>query len=142
MSTAVSDARTRLYDAVVAELAEFPWRVHRVTPAQIAAPTVYLDSVELFVDRSTGPGLIVATFPVVMIVDGTVRAQVEALDDLVARVWSALLGIGADPTDARPYALDVGGPSLRAQGVRADVMLQALTLCAPTLVSASNGGTP
>ena len=138
-ATELSRARTRLYDAVAAELNASPWRVHRVTPAQIVAPTVYLDSVELGLDTVAGAGFVVATFPVVIVADGQVRRQVEELDDLLAHVWTAALGVG-DPSDSRPVALDVGGPSLRAHVLRVGVPVLAYSLCAPSLVTA--GGNP
>ena len=141
MSSAVSDARTKLYDALTGELVESPWRVHRTSPAQIAAPSVYVDAVELGRDTATGVGIIVATFPVVAVVDGTVRRQVEELDDLLARIWTAALRSGLEPSDSRAMALDVGGANLRAHVVRVDVYLAAVALCPPSLIPASvNGG--
>lgn len=138
--TAVSSARTALYDALVAAV-EPAWRVHRVTPAQIAAPTVFIGSVELALDNLAGAGFIVVTFPVTIVADGAVRPQIEALDDLLAKVWTAGMQVG-DPSDSRPVPLDVGGPTLRAHIVRVDIPVLAITLCPPTLVStSSNGGT-
>lgn len=126
-ATEISAARTRLFDAVGAATAA-PWRVHRVSPATIAAPTVWLDSVELDVDDQSGARFIVARFPVFLVVDGTVRRQIEQLDDLLAAVWTAADTVG-EPTSARPQGLDVGGPSLRAQVLSVDMLIQARTLC-------------
>ena len=140
--TAVADARTTLYNALTAELVESPWRVHRTSPAQLVAPTVYVDAVELAETEENLAGLIVATFPIIAVHDGTIRAQVDGLDDLLARVWTAALGAHATPTTSRPIGLDVGGPNLRAHVVRVDVHLAAVTMCAPTLTNslAGNGG--
>ena len=139
-ATEVSRARTKLYDAVRAELDRSPWRVHRVTPAQVAAPAVWLDSVELGPDAVNGAAFLVATFPVVIVADGLERRQVEELDDLVAHVWQAIVAAGGDPGTSRAVSLDVGGPNLRAQVVPAGMLVQAFTMCAPSLVTA--GGTP
>jgi hypothetical protein len=133
-TTAVSVARTALYDALRASTALAQWRVHRTTPRQIAAPTIYIDSVELSVDGGIGAGMVEVMFPIVLVHDGAVRAQVEALDDMVAHVWTAALSVG-NPTDSRPVNLDVGGPTLRSHLVRVEVPVLAYTLCPPTLVT-------
>ena len=136
-TTAVSVARTALYDALRASAALSSWRVHRVTPRQIAAPTIYLDAVELSEDNLGGSATLVeCMFPIVLVHDGAVRAQVEALDDMLAHVWTAALTVG-NPTDSRPVALDVGGPTLRSHLVRVGVHIQAYTMCAPSLVTAT-----
>jgi hypothetical protein len=138
-TTAVSVARTALYDALRGASALSPWRVHRTTPRQIAAPTIYLDSAELSLDAVNGVGFVSVMFPVVLVHDGAVRAQVEALDDMLAHVWTASLTVG-DPSDSRPVNLDAGGPTLRSHVVRVGVSVQAYTMCPPSLISA--GGTP
>lgn len=139
-ATAVSVARTALYDALRNETRlAASWRVHRTTPRQIAAPTVYVDSAELGVDVDNGVAFVAVTFPVVLVHDGAVRAQVEALDDMLAYAWTAALTVG-DPVDSRPVNLDVGGPTLRAHILRVGIPVQAYTMCPPSLVSA--GGTP
>jgi hypothetical protein len=139
-TTAVSAARTALYDALRADTFLASWRVHRVTPRQIAAPTIYLDSAELGLDAVNGVGFVSVMFPVVLVHDGAVRAQVEALDDMLAHVWTAALNAGSDPSDSRPVNLDAGGLTLRSHVVRVGTLVQAYTMCPPSLVSA--GGTP
>jgi hypothetical protein len=131
----VADERTKLYDALVAS-SPTPWRVHRTSPAQLVAPCVYLDAVELSIDTSIGAGIVLCTFPVVLVWDGAVRPQVEGLDDLLGRVWTAAVRAGGDPQTSRPIALDVGGPSLRAHALRVEMFVQAITMCAPSLVTA------
>ena len=133
-TTAVSVARTALYDALRASSALAQWRVHRVTPRQIAAPTIYIDSVELGVDDVNGATFVTVMFPIILVHDGAVRAQVEALDDMLAHVWVAAMQVG-DPTDSRPVNLDVGGPTLRSHQMRVEVPVQAYTLCPPTLAT-------
>ncbi len=138
-ATAVSVARTALYDALRADTALASWRVHRNTPRQIAAPTIYIDSVEMSEDNTGGARFVECMFPVVIVHDGAVRAQVEALDDMLAHVWTAATTVG-DPTDSRPVNLDVGGPTLRSHLLRVGVLIQAYTLCPPDL--ATTGVTP
>lgn len=132
-TTAVSVARTALYDALRASTALASWRVHRTTPRQIAAPTIYIDSHEMDEDEVNGASFVVVRFPIVMVYDGAVRAQVEALDDIDAHVWTAALTVG-HVRDSRPVNLDVGGPTLRSQLCRVEVPLLAYTMCTPTLV--------
>ena len=138
-TTAVSVARTALYEALRADPALVSWRVWRTTPRQIAAPTIYIDSVELDEDNVNGARFVICTFPIVLVHDGAVRAQVEALDDMLAHVWTAALQVG-DPTRSRPDNLDVGGPTLRSHLVSVGVPVQAYTMCPPTLVT--TGVTP
>lgn len=138
--SAVSAARTALYDAVTTALAGSPWRVHRVVPASITAPTIYLDSVELGPASIEGASFTAATFPVVIVADGLERRQVEQLDDLVALVWDAARDAGGEPDISRPLELDVGGPTLRAQIIRVDMTLTVNTLCRPVLAPAMAGG--
>jgi hypothetical protein len=107
-----------------------------VTPRQIAAPTIYIDSVELNQDEINGATFVTVNFPVVLVHDGAVRAQVEALDDMLAHVWTAAMQVG-DPTRSRPVNLDVGGPTLRSHLLSVEVPVQAYTMCPPTLVTTS-----
>ena len=136
MTTLVSEARTTLYDALTVELADWPWRVHRVVPAQLVAPSVFLDSHELLNEAP----MTTVTFPVVVVVDGLERRQVEQLDDLVAHIWDAAYRAQGQPRESVPTTLDVGGPNLRAQRVRVDMTIPACTLTLPVL--ATVGGTP
>jgi len=139
VTTAVSEARTTLHSALQTVAVMQWWRVHRVIPDQIAAPTIYIDSVELAREPFNDATFIVATFPIVMVVDGAVRAQVETLDDMIAHVWDAASAVG-EPSRTRPFSLDAGGPSLRAHTMDVDMPLLARTLCPETLVTV--GGTP
>ena len=132
MSTAIAQARSDLHEALQG-VTPSTWRIHRTSPANIAAPTVFIDSPTI---NSTQPGLVSVTFPVVMIVDGAVYAQVEQLDDLLSAVWSAASRVGS-PTTSNPVALDVGGPSLRAQVLNVVVVLAAVTMCPPTMLASA-----
>ena len=132
--TAVSVARTALYDALRASGTLAQWRVHRVVPRQIAAPTIYIDDNEFDEDESNNGTVVIVSFPVIIVHDGAVRAQVEALDDMLAHVWTAAMTVG-DPTRSRPVNLDVGGPTLRSHLLSVEVPVQAYTMCPPTLVT-------
>jgi hypothetical protein len=135
-ATAVSKAWTNLYDALRADTFLNAWRVHRVPPRQIAPPTIYIDNVEMNEDDVNGGGtFVVCTFSVVLVHDGAVRAQVEALADMLAHVWDAASTVGR-PTSSRPANLDVGGLTLRSHLVRVEVPVMAHTMCPSTLVTA------
>ena len=133
MTTAIAEARTALHEALQG-VTPSTWRIHRTAPAQITAPVVFIDSPTI---ASTTPGLVTVSFPVVMVVDGTVRAQLEQLDDLLAAVWTAASKAGS-PTSSNPVALDVGGPSLRAQVLTVEITVAAVTMCPPSLVTAGS----
>jgi len=140
MTTEVSEARTRLYGALSAGSGQIPaWRVHRVTPAQIVAPSIFIDSVELGLESFEGASFVGAPVPITIVADVTVRSQIEMLDDVLADVWDASRTAGGEPTDSRPVALDVGGPNLRAHVVRVGMILTARTLC-PSSTLVTTGG--
>ena len=128
--TAVAQARTDLHD-VLKDVTPSTWRIHRTSPAQIAAPCVFIDSPSI---STSQPGLISVIFPVVMITDGTITAQLEQLDDLLSAVWTAASKVGS-PTNSNPASLDVGGPSLRAQVLSVEIVIAASTMCAPSLIT-------
>ena len=136
---AIADARAKLYAAAQAAVPSMPWRVFDTSPAQVTAPAVWIDSVELGLDVVETAGIIAATFPIYVVVDGTVKAQVAALDELVATLWTEVSCAGGDPISCRSISLDVGGINLRAQVMRVDVLLAAQTFCAPLLTT--TGGT-
>lgn len=127
----LADARDSLFLALEGVLPE--GRVHRVTPSTVAAPAVWLDTARVE-ERSAGNGvIIVATFPAFCVVDGAEKAQLEELDETVARVWDAAeKARNASPARAQAQPLDVGGPSLRATVVDLEVVITSRTLCAPT----------
>lgn len=139
--SAVADARTALHAALSASGpfgAASAWRVHRYVPETIAAPVAYIDSPDLstLVD-SNGVTFVLITLPVVVIVDGLERRQVEQLDDALAAVWDAAIAAGGEPAAARAVSLDVGGPNLRAQIVQAEFTVPARTLCAEPVLGAT-----
>lgn len=133
MTTGIAVARTALFDALQTAAAGSPWRVHRVPDVAPAAPVMFIDSPTLSVSNGS---IVTISFPVVIITDGSVTAQIEALDDLLAAAWTAASTVG-NVTDSRPAVLDVGGPSLRAQIINVDMDTTAKTLCPPTLLTVS-----
>jgi len=125
--SAVADARTEIVDAILASADVLPaWRVHKYPPANVAAPCVWVDvpalsRTELYVE---------ASFPVVLVVDGTDQAQVRQLDDVVAALWDAVnMTDGMEAADATPVMRDVGGPTLRTVQLTVTYALNFGALC-------------
>lgn len=131
--TAVAQARSDLHTALMT-VTPSGWRVHRTSPPQITAPCVFIDSPSI---STQSTGIIAVSFPVVMITDGTVTAQLEQLDDLLSAVWTAATKVGT-PANSSPASLDVGGPSLRAQVLSVEIVMAAITMCAPSLVTSGS----
>jgi hypothetical protein len=131
--TLVSAARTTLFESLKATFKATPWRVHRVTPSTIVSPTVYIDSVEMGWTFESNARFVRATFPIVAVADGTDQRQVEQLDDMLALVWDSAILAGGEPDSSVPQAIDVGGPNLRAQVLRASMTITASTLCPAAL---------
>lgn len=137
MTSRLSDARSGLYSALSTVFSTpvdgytFDGRVDPYPASQPAAPCVWIEQpagAENIVGE-LGTALIdVATFPVAVVYDGSDRAQVSGLDELVARVWDAARTVG-HPQRFEPRPLDVGGPTLRATFVDVDMTIAALTLC-------------
>lgn len=133
MSGLVSQFRDEVYAALQGAVGDFPWRVHRTADTQPAAPVIFIDSPSL---QTGASGIVNVALPVVIVVDGSIAAQVDALDDFLARVWGPLARVG-NVSDSRPAVLDVGGPSLRAQIVNVSVDVTAGSLCPPELLAVS-----
>jgi hypothetical protein len=145
----LSDARTALHEALSGVFDE-PFqveedrlvafsngRVHRTPPAQAVAPCVWIEqgSGGEQAVGTVATGLVdAATFPVAIIYDGTDRAQVDGLDELVARVYDAARTVGT-PRRWEPRQIDVGGPNLRGSFVDVDMSIGARTLCGSTALS-------
>ena len=106
-----------------------PTRVHRHRPDNLAAPCLFIDEPR---HRPSSDGATVdVEFPVVVVVDGAIGAQLRKLDDLVDRAIAAAYDVG-ELVDSRPTPLDVGGPTLRARTVTAGVTVEAFIWCTPT----------
>lgn len=133
MSGAVAEFRDAVFQALSQAVGEFPWRVHRTADTQPVAPVIFIDSPTL---SAGAAGIVNVALPVVIIVDGAVVSQVDALDEFLSRVWGPLARAG-NVTDSRPALLDVGGPSLRAQIVNVTTDLTAAGLCPPLLTTSN-----
>lgn len=105
-------------------------------PANVTypAPYIWIDQPDVNIGFiGTATKVTVATFPVWIVYDGAVRAQVAGLDDLVSQVWDAVQQVRqATPQSATPSTVDGGPPSVRAVVVSVDVTVSAMTLCQPT----------
>lgn len=139
----LDDAQTRLYTALKTVFDE-PFqieddrlvgfsngRVSAYPPPQVIAPCVWIEpsSGGEQPTGTTAVGLVdVATFPVALVYDGTDRAQLAGLNELVARVWDKARTVG-EPRRWEPRTIDVGGPSLRGVFVDVDMRIGARTLC-------------
>jgi len=128
-----AEARTTLAAALDAAL-DVP--VHAYRPAELATPCVYLDIAGRRAAEDDGAPLIVVTFPVVAVVDGTDEAQMAALDALGDQIWDAAVALEGEPVAAVADDLDVGGPRLRTLTTVVDVVVAHLTLCAETETAA------
>jgi hypothetical protein len=100
----LGDARQLLYEAIADCL---PGRVNPYPlpgPSRGLAPYVWIDDASVATQPSGRNGrVIVATFPVWIVYDGAVHAQVAGLDDLVAAVWDACEATaGVSPVTAGP----------------------------------------
>jgi hypothetical protein len=137
--SAIGDARARLFEAAKSAVPATPWRVFDITPAQITAPTVYIGSHELNEDRYGAAGVYVVSFPVTVVVDGTVRSQVMALDELGEALYRAFLAASVDRLTSRSMNLDTGGVNLRALVISIEMLVAVQSFCAPLLTS--TGGT-
>ncbi len=103
----LGDARTRLLEAIAPVL---PGRVEPYPPetvARLVAPMVWIDQPS--VRRETvgrAIDVIAATFPLWVLYDGAVHAQVAGLDDVIAALWDACeAATGIEPRQALPRAL-------------------------------------
>jgi hypothetical protein len=127
--TETAAARMRLFSALVAALPADEISVELTRPLELAVPLVYIDVAGRRFDVVDGAPVVVATLPVVIVVDGSDDEQVYALDDYGDRVWKAALDAAMTPTQASPAQIAAGGPVLRGVVTAIDVDLDHLTLC-------------
>lgn len=141
-SNAIADAREALHGALVKAFERCGWSPERAqpySPATIAAPMGWVDAATV---SRQGHGLI-ATFPVVVAVDGTDRGQLKRLDAVQAATWELLTatrlpnGSLVDLLTAGPDDVDLGGFTTRAVVFTAQVSIAARTLC-PSALTASD----
>lgn len=102
--------------------AVLPGRVfaHPPTSGRAVTPSIYVDQATIAGDLDEPT----ATFPIWVIADGAIEAQIEAHDGLV---WNTLLAVYPYATAVAARPMQVAG--LRATVVEADVPLDAFGLC-------------
>lgn len=124
--------RAQVHAALVAGLAGLleADSIHDYAPDELALPTVWIGSP--FGIREGDPSSILAEVAVIVAVDGAEQAQLVALDALEAAVWVALDNVGRSRLAIGSQLL-VGGPTVHAVTVTADVDVDVRTLCPPTL---------
>jgi len=133
MTSRIGQARAQLHEALTAEMTAMPWRVHLHPPANVTAPCVYIGPYE---SDSVEPRMVIR-FPVVIVVDGVDRRQVEQLDDIGAAVSDAILRAGGIPRSTVTTRPDGVSPTLRASETTAELTLATMTLCLPALQEAT-----
>jgi hypothetical protein len=137
----LSDARATLHAALkpvvedpINGLALSVERVHQWPAPQPNAPCVWIEQpsgVLTEAGRQSSVLINTVTFPVAVVFDGSDRAQVAGLDELVARVWDQAWAAGGRPVRFRPGPVNVGGPSLRATYVDVEMTVRSITFCDP-----------
>lgn len=141
-SNAIADARAVLHAALVAAFRRCGWspeRAEAYPPATIRTPGGWVDAATV---SRQGHGVI-ASFPIVVAVDGTERGQLERLDAVQAAAWELLSaarlpnGSLVDLLTAGPDDVDLGGFTTRAVVFSAQVSIAARTLC-PSALTASD----
>lgn len=139
--SALSDARGLLYEALADRALDHQWRVHEYTPDRVDPPAIFVGGATVSRETVGTPGvsMFIVTFPIYAVADGLPSQQTRTLDEMIAVVWDACVLAGASPDVARPTPLDVGGTTLRGALVQADMTLRALTLCTPSLETATHG---
>ena len=135
MASRLADARLSLHTALRPVL---PGRVDAYPPqaGRPAAPKIWIGDVDT--DPATigsATTVTLARFPVVIVYDGAVHAQVAGLDDVLSAVLDAISaapGFEADGSRTRPVADLPVDSTLRSIVVTATVTITARTLCLPT----------
>ena len=131
--TAVAQARTDLH-AVLKAVTPQTWRVHpHRSGADHSADGVFIDSPTIVTQSN---GLVAVTFPIVMVVDGSVTAPARATgrSARLGRVDDGKQGRHPDHIQVPPPSMWAATPSLRAQVLSVTIDMAAVTMCAPTLI--------
>jgi hypothetical protein len=144
-ANALDDARRLLHAELVEVFARVGWQAERVDlypPAPVRVPSGWVDVATL---STQGQGA-VATFPLIVAVDGTVRGQVERLDAITSALWERLFALTI-PQDAPRLPrgstlqlltaglddLDLGVASARAVTLTVQVPIAPRTMCPTAL---------
>ena len=128
----MSDLDTARAEIVTALDAVLPGRVyaHPPTTGRAVTPSIYVEQA-LIGGTIQEP---VATFPVWVVADGAVEAQIEAHDGLVWNAWLALYPL-ASSIPARPMAVN----GMRATVIEAEIVLGDYGLCGAPAPTAYTG---
>lgn len=116
--------------AIVTALeAVLPGRVyaHPPTSGRAVTPSIYVEQATIGGELDEP----LATFPIWVVADGAIQAQIEAHDGLV---WNTLLALYPLAINVAARPMQVAG--LRATVVEADVPLEAFGLCGAPLPTA------
>lgn len=136
------EQRSRLHEAIadvfVAPVGGFTFsgRVDRTPPSKIAAPRAFIgDSTGTRVSGNAGATYVVG-FPVWVLYDGNVRAQVDGIDEIVARIHDAAATAGFDvvghtPASLPPELAAIAPAHVRTSVVSIETSARGLTLCTP-----------
>jgi hypothetical protein len=133
--TATTELRAKLYASLALSPLLPDGRVHRHSPATLAAPTVYVGDVTQFPRTDDGFRETLFQFEVVAVVDGADVAQRDALDVYADAIVDAAVAAGFALAARRAMTLDVGGPTLRAVAVFVEHPYAAPTLCPPAALN-------
>lgn len=136
------DERARLHEAIVDVFVEpvagftFSGRVDRTPPAKIAAPRAFIGDSTGNRVRANAGATYVAGFPVWVIYDGTARAQVDGIDEIVSRIHDAAATAGFDvightPATLPPELAAIAPANVRTSVVSIETSARGLTLCTP-----------
>lgn len=143
-ATKLDEAAALLTDAlrdVLRDLDGVDWsaRVEAIPPWQPVTPMGWVDVPTV---APAGSGIVSATFPVVVAVDGSEKVQVRQLRTILARGWDAFPkvsvgGMAARVLTAGPQFIETGAGETRGVVFSVQVDLQARTLCHGS-ITASN----
>lgn len=141
--TKLDEARAKLHAALLETMAAVGWtgRADSLPPRSLVAPFGWVDAPTLANASQAGvpAGIIAATFPVAVAVDGLPREQLALLDNLLAYGWQFLDAVErAHVITAGPQFLELpSGQETRAVVFSVQVNLQARTLCSGTLTDSN-----
>lgn len=90
------------------------------TSQRYVTPSVFIEQITIGGD-TTEP---LATFPVWVVTDGSVEAQVVAHDEIVWNTWLAMY-----PLSQRVAARPIAVAGLRASVIEADILIDAFGMC-------------
>ena len=143
-ATKLDEAQAALTAAlrdVLADLDGADWsaRVEDTPPWMPVPPMGWVDVPTV---APSGQGMVTATFPVAVAVDGSEKAQVRQLVRILARGWATfpsvkLAGMAARILTAGPQFIETGAGETRGVVFSVQLDLQARTLCSGS-TTASN----